>query len=557
MPSLAQSLEGQDFGHLLIVAESWGIDLRANDVRNAVIHLCEEIPDQIAKKWGDLPANTQTVLKELAAQGGRMAWAQFTRAFGEVREMGPGRRDKEQPHRHPVSEAERLWYRALVGRAFLDTAEGLQEFAFVPDDLLAKLPHAKFQDGQSFGRLARPEERAHQIPASDRILDEACTLLAGLRIGLSGDQLKEAEPWRMPIPVMMALLTAARILGEDGKPIPEATRRFLEVDRGKALALLARTWLDGDEVNDLRLMPGLIAEGNWENHPAQTRQKVVTFARTAPANQWWSISTLLADIKIREPDFQRQAGDYDSWYLRDKANGEYLRGFETWEAVDGALVAYLLRGPLHWLGFLDLGLPSEQPASLPGALGEEIGASAATAFRWSRWAEALHNGQAPIGLKVEGLRLKVDSRGNVFIPPLVPRTIRYVIARFCDWLPKQKDTYRYQITARALERARQQGLEARQLIGLLKSYSSSSLPPNLLQALKRWEQQGVQARIEAMQVLRLNSAGALKALRASRAARYLGEPLGPTSIAVKPGSGPQILQTLIELGYLGTLGEGE
>jgi hypothetical protein len=106
-----------------------------------------------------------------------------------------------------------------------------------------------------------------------------------------------------------------------------------------------------------------------------------------------------------------------------------------------------------------------------------------------------------------------------------------------------------------LEQARKQGLEPRQLLGLLKTYNSSALPPNLVQALKRWEQQGTQARIEKLYVLHVNSAVALKALRASRAARYLGEPLGPTSIAINAGAGPQVLQVLVELGYLGTLDE--
>jgi hypothetical protein len=82
------------------------------------------------------------------------------------------------------------------------------------------------------------------------------------------------------------------------------------------------------------------------------------------------------------------------------------------------------------------------------------------------------------------------------------------------------------------------------------------LPPNLAQALKRWEQQGTQVRLGNSLVLRLGSAAALKALRASRAARYLGEPLGPAAIAVKPGAGPQVLQVLLEIGYLGELEGG-
>ena len=35
-----------------------------------------------------------------------------------------------------------------------------------------------------------------------------------------------------------------------------------------------------------------------------------------------------------------RASDFDSWYLRNRATGgEFLRGFEHWEAVEGAYCA--------------------------------------------------------------------------------------------------------------------------------------------------------------------------------------------------------------------------
>lgn len=40
-------------------------------------------------------------------------------------------------------------------------------------------------------------------------------------------------------------------------------------------------------------------------------------------------------------------------------------------------------------------------------------------------------------------------------------------------------------------------------------------------------------------------------LRNSRAARYLGDPLGPTTVVVKSGSGEKVLEILTEMGYLG------
>jgi hypothetical protein len=341
---------------------------------------------------------------------------------------------------------------------------------------------------------------------------------------------------------LKGMLAAVSILDSKGLPVPEATRRFLEAPRSQALVYLAGAWLTSREFNELRLLPGLQAEGKWENDALAARQKVLAFAHSTPAGQWRSISALLADVKARHPDFQRPAGDFDSWYLRNAATGEYLRGFTHWNEVDGALIAYILRGPLHALGFVDLAAP---------AAGQ-----AATAFRWSRWAEALLQGKAPSGFKAEKLQLKVDSQGRVLVPALAPRATRYLLARFCEWLPQQKDNYLYRISAASLDRARKQGLKVGQLLSLLKAHSATPLPPNLAQALKRWEQQGTQARLGTTLVLRVGSAAALKALRASRAARYLGEPLGPSGIAVKPGAAQQVLHALLELGYLGEL-EGE
>jgi hypothetical protein len=45
----------------------------------------------------------------------------------------------------------------------------------------------------------------------------------------------------------------------------------------------------------------------------------------------------------------------------------------------------------------------------------------------------------------------------------------------------------------------------------------------------------------------------LKALQDSRAARFLGIPLGPTAIMVKRGAEEKVLVALLEMGYLGKL----
>lgn len=541
MPGLAQSLHAHDLGHLRIVAQQWGLALPSSGRSQALDFLEAQLPAQLTGGLAALPAEVQAALAALAEAGGRMPWAQFTRRFGELRELGPARRDKERPDLRPISTTEQLWYRGLLGRAFLDTAAGPQEHAYLSDELIPLAPQAAAPDAQPFGRPARPEERAVPQLATDHILDQATTLLAGLRIGLSAEGQLAAEPWLLPPPTLAALLAAAGLLDAGGQPRPEAAREFLEAPRSQALAQLVRAWRGSQQFNELRLMPGVQAEGAWENDARRTRERALGFAHSAAPGQWWSLPALVADVKTRQPDFQRPNGDYDSWYLRSDQGGDYLRGFAHWDAVDGAQLTYLFSAPMHALGLLDLARPAAD--------------GPVTAFRWSAWGSALLHNTPAGGFKKETQMFKVDSQGKLLVPALAPRRARYLLARFCDWLPKPKEGYAYQISAAGLGRAAAQGLEVRQLAALLKRYSEGELPPNLGQALRRWNAQGGQARLGQALVLRVASAAVLRALRASRAARYLGEPLGPTSILVQPGAGPQVLRALLELGYLGELEE--
>jgi hypothetical protein len=255
-----------------------------------------------------------------------------------------------------------------------------------------------------------------------------------------------------------------------------------------------------------------------------------------PTGRWWNLGSFIAAVKQRNPDFQRPGGDYDAWFIKDKANGTYLRGFEHWDEVDGRLVRYLVSGPLYWLGVLDLAHP-------------EAG-QAVTAFRLSRWSNALLRDEAPTGLPVEQERLAVRSDARISARGLVPRSVRYQLARFCDWGKETPDEYQYQISPGALTRAKQQGLKVSQLITLLTK-NAKAMPPSLVKALERWDRQGSEARLEKMLVLRVSSEEVLQALRKSRASRFLGEPLGPVTIAIQPGAMDKVLGVLAELGYLG------
>jgi hypothetical protein len=520
-----------------MVAGAWGIELNSPDAYTALPVLVSAIQNRrlASEVIESLPTGARSALKALIENDGALPWSLFCRKFGEVRVMGAAKRDRERPDLNPESPAELLWYRALIGKAFFNLPPEPQEFVYIPEDLLEFLQALGVSGPQPFGRPASPVESAFAIPADDRLLDHACTLLASLRLNSKLDGLT-TPGWGVPVPVLCGLLLSAGLLDGNNAPLPDNTRTFLEASRASALSQLCRAWLSSPSFDDLRMLPGLLFEGEWNSHPLETRQSLLEMLSTLPQDKWWNLASFVAAVHDRQPDFQRPAGDYDSWFIRKEGSQEYLRGFSTWDEVDGALIRFIITGPMHWLGMMDLAAhsPGEPPA----------------VFRPSAWAASLYHGQPPKGLPIENSPVRVTAGGHLRLSNLTPRSARYLIARFCEWQDEQDKEYHYYLTPASLEQARQQGLRTSHLVGLLKKHSVSPLPPSLLQALERWEQYGVQAGIKKVSLLRVASPDILDALRKTRSARYLGEALNPTTLVVKPGGEEVVRSALAELGYL-------
>ena len=320
MPTLAQSLHSHDLGHLRIIAEHWGIELTAPDTRTALPMINATLLNSalISEIIEILPPESQNAIHALAENHGKLPWSQFARRFGDVRAMGPGRRDRERPDRESASPAETLWYRALIARAFFDTSSGAQEFAYIPDDLLPLIPvRSKMETQTGFveeqpklGRAATPEERAYPLLVEDRLLDHICTLLASSRLEL--DPISQFPPASSSLLSFAAsLLKTANLLDPNGSPDQEMARTHLEISRGEALSQLTQAWLRSEEHNDLHHMPYLESEGEWRNDPLKTRQFFMGLLAAIRPHTWWSISAFLADLRRDFPDFQRPAGDYD------------------------------------------------------------------------------------------------------------------------------------------------------------------------------------------------------------------------------------------------------
>ena len=526
MPDLSSSLHKQDIGHLRIVAEFWGLELESNDSESALEELCASLLDleAVVETLDILPAEARSALNALVTAGGKMEWAIFARKYGDVREMGEGRRDRERPHLKPASTSEILFYRSLLARAFFETEKGLQEFAYVPEDLLEIIvevqadPSTPQHKNDPLGRPATPVEKAHEIAATDHILDDATTYLAAVRIGE-----ESTSHFKRDLPVLLA---SAGLLKKKALQ-PDAVKKFLEASRADALDFLYKAWFHSTTFNELRLLPGLICEGEWTNQPQVTREFLMNLINDLPSGKWWSIPAFVKGIKEKYPDYQRPAGDYDSWFIKRESDGQFLRGFPYWDSIDGALIRYMIQ-MLHGLGHVDLASPEE---------GKEP-----TAFK-------IHSNVEGHKSKTDG-KITVSSNGRIIIPRHFSRAVRYQIARFCEWGEEKNDEFNYSVSAKSLKRASEQGLKAEQLLAMLVKYTNGTVPPALVKSLKRWDSHGAEAKVESLLVLRVSSPEVMEEMRRSKAGKFLGEILSPTAIVVKSGAVEKVMAALTELGLL-------
>ena len=124
------------------------------------------------------------------------------------------------------------------------------------------------------------------------------------------------------------------------------------------------------------------------------------------------------------------------------------------------------------------------------------------------------------------------------------------VSGFCEWEKPKDDVYRYRLSTNSLSKAKEQGLKAEHLLALLAKHTDAGVPPSLVKALKRWEAHGTEARVQTQIILKLSKPEILEEIRRSRASKFLGEVLSPTTVIIKSGAVQKVMEALAELGLL-------
>ena len=553
MHDLQRFLVDCEMAMLRALAQSRGATLTTNRRAEAADQLAATLLDPLSVRGAlaRLSSQGREALEILLSAGGHTRASHFARRFGQIRPIGPGRLEREAPWQNPANPAEELWYAGLIFHAFYEDAGGPGEFIFIPDDLLPLLPRPQAEphtfavetvpapmqrrdDGQAFVRdlfsyLVYLQNHAVRPYADGRLGQRDLAALRGL--------LTNSEERRFAfLRYLAGRLDFVSRRGEFRRLQTAPVKRWLMSSTAHQLVALQKAWRDDPTWNDLCHVPGLVCDqkSGWHLRydPLAARQVFLALLARCPLGVWWSASSFTAAVKEFHPDFQRPDGDYTSWYIRDAASGTYLSGFESWDCVEGALIADLLTGPLRWLGMVAavagdsdtacrltdagarfLGLLPDEPESLPS------------------------------------LPIIVHPDFRVEVPMPTSLYIHFQLGRFADL--ESEDPCRYRLTIGGLGRALSRGVRVAQLLAFLQQAGGRPVPPNVAGQLRTWAERFGQVQLEEVALLRVKSERVLKELSVLPETRSLiGPRLSSTSALVRKRNLPRLRKQLRALGYL-------
>ncbi|MCY4145967.1 MAG: hypothetical protein OXE95_09020 [Chloroflexi bacterium] len=545
MKNLLATLHAYDPGMLPALADVWDIDAkRFNDEELiGTLHARMQDEEAVSTVWDKLDERWQGALRTLAGSAqGRMTSSLFAHTGnGKIRKLGRAQIARLRPHIESESIAEALYYRGLIGEAHDKVAGSIVSFVYVPGDLMARLPLQR----TSYGSLdatdpAHADLLALEIidsPPTDAfqradttLVDDMTSLLAILQADavalqdaqFHADSLAQIRPVLLDdaasrLSFLLGIGCSAKLIeARDGKALPrrQEARDWLSATRASQVRALVDAWRNSQTWRDMWHIEGLLPDDSgWAYDAAAARNAIMSLlARLLPASGWVSLSELIELIKVTQPDFQRPDGDYDSWYIRND-EGEFLRGFESWDAVEGALIEYLVAGPMHWLGLVDIGDDLLRLTAYGrGFLGS------------SDW-PAMTEQPSPFSARDDSALL-VSRRANRFD--------RFQLARFARCL-QAGDPYIYSIDGESIDRAEAQGISRQQIHAFLSKHLAEAPPLSIIKLLRDW---GMAARtrvsLETHTVLRTTSPEEMDKIFALPAyRRYLGARLGAMACVVR------------------------
>lgn len=567
---LREALESQPLPILRAIAASHGLESggrREELIEVLDLHLAR--PETIARLLAGLDAGERALLDRLVAEGGCLPAHRVQRdpGGGELRQLGAGALERLRPWESPISPTERLWYLGLIYLTFAEVGDFRGQVFFIPDEILALLPPVEktpvpFEvEGPEVGPpaavraadLTIVEDAFAALSEIQRFTTEAVdgrflplTALQRLNRRLllpePGNWQHERETQRLGL--LLHLLRALNLftVGRDGhvRLVYPRVRRWLQAPRDRRLLSLQRAWRQDLVWNELWRVPELRIElTGWRNDARRARERVLHWLAQVPVGEWVTISSFIRAIKSVDPDFQRPDGDYDSWYIKQAKTGEFLRGWENWERVEGALISYLLRGPLAWLAVVDLGYHSSTEAR-------------AFAFRLTPWGARFLGQPASLPAPPTRAAMQITGEGIVEVPPGADDWERLHLERLTVPLDEPTGpTTRYALDKDRLIALIMDGTDPERIVRFLRAATDGALPETVEAQLRAWATGWGRITLRRCLLLETDDPGLLRDLqRQPHLRRFFERQLNNRTVTLDDEQLEALIEALRRAGYL-------
>jgi len=539
---------------LQALARIWALEEPASSKDELAEQLASAMlrPGAVAPIIEMLSPETREALARVVTNEGAMRGYLLTRRYGKIRPLGPNPLLRLQPWTNPDNPLESLYYRGLLYRTYDVLGDYRGEILFLPPQLMAALPDMEYTT-PSFNVLSTVAPDSQQLEGDALVMD-VFTLLTYLRreavhsgkgafLGTRDierlEQRLRGEASQERLRLIQRLMRRAKlVVYERGlvRPGPQA-REWLRSKPFDRSRVLFQAWRSDKGGHELHSIVGLRWESTGRHHDASIpREAILSHLAQCPAGAWVSLLSFIKAFKAINPDFLRPSGDYDSWYIRDTEAKRFLTGFESWDQVEGRLIAHVITSPLRWLGAV--------------AVGKEKGATPRISFRLSPMGLAFLDIASPEPQPEESGTFSLGQDYLVRVPLNANLYDRYQLERFTEWQGERDNTLFYHLTRASVWRGRAQGIEIRQMIAFLRRVTTTTLPDEVARTLEEWGDRYGKITLREVILLQTPDAATMQQLRQhSSLAALLKEQLSPRTVLVDEGNLDLVVKQLKQMGH--------
>ncbi|MBN1979809.1 MAG: helicase-associated domain-containing protein [Anaerolineae bacterium] len=363
-----------------------------------------------------------------------------------------------------------------------------------------------------------------------------------------------------------ALLVATGVL-LPGSPVtvwPEVKERFLRQSEPAQRAILTRTYFSTQNWSALwdvlRARDDVHLRRAYHFHyfkPQDLQEDLLLFRHLVlralaclPEDKWIALADLFDVMRVLWPRFDRTVWQEDyyrsqapAWFLASRDGAPLDAG--DWDLAQGQFVAYIIAGPLHWLGLADLGLDAD----------------GLTAFRLHGLADLYWDrADAPVPRSDAAVRktttapaeaVNIDARAIRVVPSQIESQAHNLLNQIARLETATAEQFAYRVDSEAVYASFETGMTLAEIEAAWETWLPVPMPVAIRDQLTAWWEAYGQVRIyKDLTVIEFGDEYALAEMKAvAPLEKHIVAEISPRMVIVYPEAVKPLTEALKQAGY--------